>query len=47
MEEPTLNLNLTSGWIAEMRRIARALGIAGIPWQKIFAVLHAQLTGDN
>jgi hypothetical protein len=35
------------GWILQMRIIATALHIEEIPWQKIIALLHPQLTGDN
>lgn len=35
------------GWILQMRIIAKALHIEEIPWQKIIALLHPQLTGDN
>lgn len=35
------------GWIGEMRKLAKALSIEEVPWQKIIALLHPQLTGDN
>jgi hypothetical protein len=38
--EATFILNLNQGWIVEMRKVARALGLPAIPWRKIFAALY-------